>query len=229
VTERDEYADGVNLSAKTLFFVAAGAAPADPNFASRATTKTTVTFEDASSNVLRTENHYFYGAPTDAPDSNPTQFADWWLGLEYKTEVVDPGNSTLQTQQRTYAQRACPGAGEASCPNGSNMTQDTLPAHDPQLCQVNTTTGSATSGVAYLYDQYNNATDEYDFDFGAAPAITASCPATSGALRHTNTTFLTSNATGSYTPASTNILGLPSEVGVRWLGSHLQRHAIRVR
>jgi len=132
VQERDEYASGTNLTAKILFSAANG--PVDPNFGSRATTKATVVFEDQNSAVLKTENHYFYGnpAPTAAPTVNATQFADWWLGREYRTEIVDPTQGTQQTTQMAYGQRSCPGAGESNC--WYTVSADTSPAHDTQLC-----------------------------------------------------------------------------------------------
>jgi len=79
---------------------------------------------------------------------------------------------------------------------------------------------STTSGVTYLYDQYNNQTDQYQFDFGSAPALNGSCYTTFGSrfLQHTNTTYLT---TGSYVAASTNLVGLPTETKVYDSGGNL--------
>jgi hypothetical protein len=52
------------------------------------------------------------------------------------------------------------------------------PVHDPQDCQINTILDSSTSGQVFLYDQYNNLTDKYEYDYGSAPDFGASCPGT---------------------------------------------------
>jgi|GEM_PF-3038403 len=219
IQERDEYANGTALSGITLFSWASTSTGGDPNFSSRPTTICTVTFEDQNSQVLRIEKHYFWGnpAPTNSPAPNPTEFARWWLGIEYQTDIIDATRGTLQSTARAYGQRPCPGAGELSCPNGSNLTVDTAAAHDPQLCQSNVTLSvkSLVGSIAYLYDQYNNPTDEYDFDFGSTQALNGACPTSfTSPLRHTKTTYLASNSVGSYTAASTNILSLPSDVQI---------------
>jgi hypothetical protein len=42
-----------------------------------------------------------------------------------------------------------------------NPQLDSAPAHDPQLCQVNTTPDSTpASGMVLLYDLYSNQTDK---------------------------------------------------------------------
>jgi RHS repeat-associated protein len=204
--ERDEYADGVHLSAKVLFSTAAQQTGLDPNNPSRPGIVTTVTFQDGSGNTLRVEKHYFYGNPAStAPDpANPTEFADWWLGLEFRTDILDGSGKVWQSRANVFTQRPC-GAGE-NC--WYTPTSDSAPPHDPQLCQVNTTNDAGqTSGLAYQYDQYNNMTDRYEFDYGSAPAAGASCPTSfSGAKRHAHASFLA----GAYVSSSVNILGLPS-------------------
>ena len=97
----------------------------------------------------------------------------------------------------------------------SGTNSDAQPLHDPRLCQVNTNpTGSpGAAGSTFLFDQYNNATDQYDLDYGFAPAITASCPGSpaSGVLHHTQTQYVT---TTNYTAAGTNLVSLPSEIRI---------------
>ena len=211
LAERDEYSDGSTLSAKLLYSASAGTDPAS----GRPSLLATVKFEDPNGNVLRQENHYFYGNPlSNAPPPAANTYADWWEGLEYRTDVTD-GTNTMQSTQRVYQQRPW-AAGENPW---FSTTNDAEPLHDPQLCQVNTTVNSSTSGAVYMYDQYNNPTDQYQFDFGHAPALGSSCPTSaSGFLQHTNTSYLTSNAAGNYTNAGTNLVSLPSEVKV-WDGS----------
>jgi RHS repeat-associated protein len=217
VQERDEYADGSNLSGKVLFSVSNG--PVDPNspYSSRPAITATGTFQDAQGNTKRKESHFFYGnpAPSNAPASNATQFAAWWIGLEWQTQVfAAPFNNPTVVVQRLYSQRGCPGAGEANCWFTPNM--DTAPAHDSHVCLAITTLDYLVqSAAAYTYDQYNNLTDQYDFNFGALPSLAGGCPTSfSNVLRHTNTTYLTANATGNYAAPATNIVALPSEIKI---------------
>lgn len=208
--ERDEYADGVHISAKMLLAMTSQATGLDPNHSSRPGTIATITFQDGNSNTLRVEKHYFYGNPqSTTPDpANPTQFADWWFGLEFRTDVLDGTGKLLQSIQRVYNQRPC--AQGENC--WYDPQSDSAPAHDPQLCQVNTTNDAGqVSTVALQYDQYNNVTDKYEFDFGAALTLGASCPTSfTGALRHTHSTFVT----GAYVVPTVNILNLPASTTV---------------
>ena len=70
VQERDELADGVNITAKTIFTATPNLNP-DPNHPGRAETTVQVDFQDGSSNLLRRELHYFYGDPI-SPNSIPS-------------------------------------------------------------------------------------------------------------------------------------------------------------
>ena len=98
---------------------------------------------------------------------------------------------------------------------------DGAPSHDPQLCQVaKTLDGAAKSGVVYGYDQYNNVTDTFEFDYGSAPGVGASCPSISGLggfTRHTNTQFLT----GAYVDPNVNLVALPTLTTVSAGGSSI--------
>jgi RHS repeat-associated protein len=208
--ERDEYVNG-NLSERLVFSATGSSSGLDPNHPSRPGTLSTVTFEDASSNILRVEKHYFYGnalAPS-VDSANTSGFADWWLGLEFRTDILDGNGKLWQSTQKVYGQRPC-----ASGENCSWFTQqsDSAQPHDPQMCLTTTKNDAGQiSGTGFQYDQYSNITDKYDFDYGSAPTIGASCPTSfSGAIRHTHTSFVT----GSYVTPGTNILGLPSSVAV---------------
>jgi RHS repeat-associated protein len=198
--ERDEYADGIHLSARMLYSAQAIMAGTRPG------TKAVVKFEDPQGNLLREEDHYFYGnALSTAAPPPANAYADWWEGLEYQTDILD-GAAVLRSVQRLYQQR--PWDPSETDPWFSTSA-DMAPLHDPQLCQVNLTQdGNATSGLVYSYDRYNNPTDIYEFDFGQAPALGSSCASGSGAARHTNIQY----AGGSY--LSHNLLSLPTQVTI---------------
>jgi len=110
-------------------------------------------------------------------------------------------------EERVYGQRAC--ASWETC--SFDPTLDSAPAHDPQLCQTNTTWGNSTGTTLVAYDQYNNVTDEWEYDFANAIGAGASCPSAPGNyLRHTNTTY----TGGGYLDPSVNLVSLPETVTV---------------
>jgi hypothetical protein len=77
-------------------------------------------------------------------------------------------------------------------------------------CQLTTQIDTTQpAGSVFGYDQFNNQTNAFEFDYGAAPAIGASCASTStlsGYTRHTATSYKTDAA---YVAAPPNLVGLP--------------------
>ena len=213
LTERDEYADGANLSGKVVY-AAASTGNADGNHAARPTTSVTVTFEDTGGNTLRQETHSFYGNPasTAADPSDPTKFADWWLGLEYQT-AIGQGGAANRFIQNVYQQR--PAANGEDTWYG-DVQADGAPAHDVQLCQTMTSDEAGkTTGTVYGFDVFNNVTDTYEYDYGNAPAMGAACAsAGTNYARHTSTQYLGAP----YTNAGVNLLGLPQTTTVYGAG-----------
>ena len=211
LVERDEYANGSTLSAKMLYSAIGGT----DGSTGRPNLEGTAQFEDQNGNLLRQENHYFYGNPlSTAPPPADNAYADWWEGLEYRTDITN-GTTTLQETQRVYQQRPWAAGENAWFTIASGTAGDAEPLHDPQLCQVTTNFGGSagSAGSVYVYDAYNNITGQYDFDFGTAPAIGTTCPVPPfpSALRNTQTTYLTAS---NYTAPSTNLVNLPTEVTI---------------
>ena len=100
--------------------------------------------------------------------------------------VRDTDRSGKRIDQR--GPRPDPEQSEGQLVGARDPQTETAPGHGTQLCQTATTLGSVTSGVLYAYDQLNNMTDQWEYDYGAAPAIGAGCAqATSNYLRHRNT------------------------------------------
>ncbi len=197
--ERDEYSDGANLSAKTIFPVPQYG-NVGPNNAWG--TNAEADYEDASGNLLRRENHFFYGDPSSGSSipGSPTQYESWMDGIEFQT-IIGDANTTWRTMQNVWMQRPC--SQNEACWFDPQFGGS--PAHDPQLCQTNTTLDNGlTSGLVWTYDQYNNQTAQYEFDFGAAPAIGSSCPSSPGGYaRRTQTQYAGSPYTDNH------LLGVP--------------------
>ena len=214
LTERDELADGVNISGKTTYHGCSEANP-DPNHSGRPETTVYVDRYDGNNNLLRHESHSFYGDPSGANSiPGPTAYAAWWDGMEFRTDLGDSASATRESRQMAWQQRPCGTSVNTGLPEPcwfGDPQADAAPSHDPQLCQANTTLdGGTTSGRIFKHDQYNNQTDLYEFDFGAAPAVSSSCASSpSGYLRNTHTDY---QYASSYVQPGTHIWDLPAAV-----------------
>lgn len=206
--DRKEYSDvnGAVLSHETLY---------SPNYSGTdayGPTIVTVTEQDGSGNILQITKHHFLGNFTgDAV--LPVQ--PWYEAHETLTETLNPQSSTLRQQLQTWTQRPC-GTNE-NCWYGSS-TSGTAIAHDPQICQKFTiladVSPAQSAATLFTYDQYNNVTGTYEYDYGAGPAPSSSCRAvSSGWTRHTQTSFLTSGydtySVGTASPDSTTAATSP--------------------
>jgi RHS repeat-associated protein len=182
--ERDEYANGLGggLTGKTVFAKTSRSGGPDGNHTNRSGgfgTDVQVAFEDGSGNHLRDETHSFYGDPGQAASvpSDPTTYPPWSDGLEYQTQVAQSG-TVRQTQQRIWQQQPCSGC-------WFNPASDTSARmNDPLVCQVNTALDSlpaSTSAILTYFDfgasVTNNITNQFEYDFGSAPTLGATCPA----------------------------------------------------
>ena len=119
--------------------------------------------------LMASDKHYFYGTAVVPNYQTPLDYSFWKDGRELKTESLSLTGSVLRSVEHTWANSA----------------------GNPQITQ-SVTTLSDTNQVAkqtFLYDQYNNKTDVYEYDYGTGAA---------GALvRRTHTDFLTTNSVNS--------------------------------
>lgn len=202
VVERRMYPDG-----------AAGAAYASKTTYSRPETTTGVnagyviseTLSQAGALLARSK-HYFYGSARASFGQKPTDYAGWKDGREYKTETFDTNGTTLlRVVAHTFAQRA-----SVSWWTG---TDDTEPPSDPRTTQT-VTTLSDTNQVTkqtFLYDQYNNQTDVYEYNFGAGAA--------GSLVRRTHTDYVTANVVNGVTynydsDTAIHLRSLPKQVSI---------------
>src|SRR5262249_23458243 len=141
---------------------------------------------------LAQERHYYYGKATASFGLLPTQYFPWNHGLERQTEALGADGATvLRRTVNTWQQRA--GVGWWTGPKDGGK-----PPNDPRLIETSTTL-METNQVAkqtFSYDQYNNKTDVYEYDFGAG--------APGPLIRRTHTDYVTLNNSVDYA-ADTNI------------------------
>lgn len=205
VTTRRLYQHGGTLEQRLTF--------SDPNvvcplYPCDSDTIVTVDHFNAAGGRLLRERHYYYGNPVESLWQSGVSYPSWKNGREYKSETIDSNGSTiLRRVENTWAQRT-------PLPTWYASAGDDAPPHDVRLAQALTTlldtgtnpaTGTTNPGKAskqnFTYDQYNNRTDVYEYDYGADVA--------GPFRRRTHTDYLTTNPVGgdnydSLSPSVTN-------------------------
>ena len=145
----------------------------------------TVDVKDANGTLMSRSKHYFYDF---ASMQSFYTFLPADYGKEYKTENLDRvTQNVLRRTEFTWQQREefpwC-GLGIFSiyqCPSSAGIGG---PAVDPRITEVKTTleTGQVAK-TTVEYDQYNNVTDKYEYDFGQGQA--------GALLRRSHTDYIT--------------------------------------
>ncbi len=123
--------------------------------------------------ILKTsERHYYYGhAVASVQNNEPLSYPSWDEGKEYRTESLDTNGTVLRRTDNSWTFTA--------------PIWQFGPAFNPRIIETDTTLEPSgpnlVSRQTFDYDQYNNQTDVYQYDFGG------------GLLRHTHTDYLTTN------------------------------------
>lgn len=214
VAERRVYPDGgtgSSYATKTVYS-ATQSGPNDPS--PWYTTVTVDQYDAGGTQVLTRGKHYFYGSAVSSlfnrGDLRQFLYSSWKEGHEYKTEAIDPtgaGTTVLRREENTLQQRAPV--------NWWTWAADDAPANDPRIVETVTTLVD-TNQVAKQtsidptdpnrvgFDQYNNRTDTWEYDFGSG--------APGPLVRHTHTDYLTTNPVNNtdYTGTSIHLRSLPS-------------------
>jgi YD repeat-containing protein len=153
--------------------------------------------------------HYFYGSARASFGQQPTEYPSWKDGREFQTIVYAADGATpLRQVTNTFAQRAPV--------SWWTLSSDLEPPNDPRLVETVTTlmdtnqVSRQTSINPYDFndkgfDQYNNQTDVWEFDYGTG--------ASGALLRHTHTSFISAT---NYTDAinGASLLSLPLQTSV---------------
>lgn len=147
----------------------------------------TVEVADGVGNLIGRSKHYFHGLP------NGNSALD---GKEYKTEILDPvSNAILRKNETTWEPRAT----YQWCNYSYNFPCNWLT--DLRITEVKSTldTGQVTK-KNFSYDQYNNVTDTYEYDYGNGQA--------GQLLRRGHTDYVTDSNYTSHTGAHIKVLPL---------------------
>ncbi len=188
VSERRNYPGGVTLESKIIYDVPSYSTP----------NPISVRQLSATGIQLSVEKHYFYGNAWSesiplGPFSAPV--TGWQNGREYETEIYAANGTTLlRKTTQTWYQDTPNWQSLQSVVNNPRIVETTL-----KLAETN-----QVSKQTFTYDQFNNVTDtyEYDYDNGQAGAI----------KRRTHTDFVTDTNYTNYTGA--HLRSLPSQTWI---------------
>jgi RHS repeat-associated protein len=178
VTERRVYPNGgQNWDSRMTFSKpdsVSGAAQAD-NFVE-------VDQYDSAGTLKTAARHYYFGHAGGSVQANdPVGYPDWQEGKEYQTESLTTNASPAlrQVLRRTV-----------SVWDVTPPTRQFGPASNPRVIETDTTLEPSgvnlTAKQTFAYDQYNNKTDIYEYDYGSASP-----------LRHSHTDYVTTNSVNS--------------------------------
>jgi len=194
VVERRVYPDGTTLESKMTI----------SNFETSNPALTTVTVDhlNLGGTLLLREKHYYNGSALASLGQRPLSYSFWKDGKEYQTEYINSnGTTVLRRGSETWQQRA-----PVSWWNNwwNTYQQGAEPSNDPRITETVSTLVD-TNQVAkqtFTYDDYNNKTNVYEYDFGSGAA--------GPLVRRTETVYLTINNGYNYqTDTNIHLRSLP--------------------
>jgi RHS repeat-associated protein len=215
VLERRVYVDGTTLDGKTTYSAVASSA-SDPK-----PWTTTVTADSLNSTgaLMSRSKHYFNGSGMASlfQSYSAYVYTAWNEGREYQTEIIDKDNTSvvLRRVASLWQQRAPISWWNAWMPDPYGE-----PQNDPRLVEVVTTLEpqsanlvTKTSAInpstgAVSFDQYNNQTDSWEYDYGVgAPGFL---------IRSTHNDFLQINPVNGvdYRTTSVHVRSLPIQTQI---------------
>jgi RHS repeat-associated protein len=137
---------------------------------------------DAAGALLAAARHYYHGSATGSMKkgmSDATGYAGWKEGREWQTEALAADGSTVLRRENNAWEQRAPVSWWTGDP-------EEAPSNDPRVREAVSTLADTNevSKREFSYDQYNNRTDVYEYDFGSGVP---------GALvRRSHTDYLTS-------------------------------------
>ena len=170
-----------------------------------------VTVKDGGAATVAKSRHYFYYSPGD---ELLFQYVPMGFGNEHKTESINPDSgAVMRSTEVTLKQREpfqwCENGIFAFYACDTSVAPDAGPSNDPRITEVVTTleTGQVARKT-FSYDERNNVTDTYEYDYGSGQA--------GQLLRRTHTDYVTDPGYTTYT--ATYLPRLPLNT---WVSSDL--------
>jgi RHS repeat-associated protein len=199
IIERRVYSDvaGLILDNKTTY------SRVETNQTDQSTSFTTVDVNmfNGAGTLLMHEKHYFTDTAYHSFAPDAISYEPYLAGKEYLTEQYDLSGNIVRKTEYAFAQRA-PVSWWSTWRFGGTPYFE--PPNDTRLTDVTTTLKDVNPALVSQrhtdYDQYNNQTDLYEYDFGSG--------AVGSLLRRTHTGYLGGNYASD---TSIHIRSLPSE------------------
>lgn len=226
VAERRVYENGSTLEQKMIY-------PRVAEINNNAESTAQVETRNSGGDLLAKTKHYYHGSARQSFSQSAINYSKWREGREYKTETFDfNGTTVLRTTEQAWEQRAA-----VSWWTGS---ADDAPPLDPRVVETVSTLNDASSVTktktssinpvtcARGFDQFNNQTDVYEYDYAASFINCGLQGATNGLVRRTHNEYATNpTANENYislattTAASAHIRNLPTKT---WVSTDAATH-----
>lgn len=166
---------------------------------------------NSSGTLLTSEKHYYVGGAFYSMLSTPISHSPWLEGKEYQVDIfASNGTTILRRVTHSWVQRFHVAWWTAS-PNDE-------PSCDPYVAYTTNTLldTNQVSQTTFNYDQFNNQTAVYEYDYGVG--------APGPVQRATTTSYLTTNPINgvNYTSNDVHIRNLPVQQSI-WSGSEKAR------
>jgi RHS repeat-associated protein len=121
---------------------------------------------DGANVLLAQEKHYYYGSPVEAYANAiypPITYPPWASGKEFKTEFFSVNNGVAGEALRRTENTWSP-----NVPDPYTAANEIAPPPNPKIIETTTTLldSNRVSKQSFVYDQYNNQTDLYEYDYG---------------------------------------------------------------
>jgi RHS repeat-associated protein len=159
----------------------------------------------AAGTLLSRDKHYYYGRATDSFNLCPFDYPPWRDGREYQTEVfASDGATVLRRVTHTWQQ-----ASNSYRTDNPRIIESLNTLVDTNQVAKHSAVNPQTGAIGF--DQFNNSTDTWEYDYGdgvPGPLV-----------RHTHTDYVTGT---NYTDAvsGVHLRSLPTQTSVYDSGGH---------
>jgi RHS repeat-associated protein len=166
VSEKRVYDTGNILKSKMVFSVPTSYTPG-VFIPSRGGVVRDMDLYEPNGTRLSKSRHYFHGGP----DSQYGLLVPWWHGREFRAENFALNGSTLLRVSETSWNQVAPSWCSTVWPCSSNPAE-LAPTNNPFVSQTQSTLadGNLVSKTVSSYDNYNNQTNSWQYDFGVGQA-----------------------------------------------------------
>ncbi|HEY6329562.1 MAG TPA: hypothetical protein VI756_09495, partial [Blastocatellia bacterium] len=167
--------------------------------------------------LLASENHYFHGQPTEAP--NPYPYPWFTDSKEYQTDFLAADNATVLRSRMDNWTQSNPVSWWSTTGLPPNESPENTPHIANSISFLEDVAPNLQSQESFAYDGFNNVTDDQVDDYAVGSPRLSFTNTPGPLLRETVTTYLTTNPsqggidyTGTVNSTGLHIVNLPFTV-----------------